>query len=291
MQSLQSLQHKLESATNLISIVRTMKAHASSNISQFQHAAQASSKYRNILDMALHVVLSEDNEYDPPSYDMPREGIGIHIVFGSDHGLAGRFNERIYSYATDQIDIKSDDVVIVIGNQLLRRMESQYSIEASLSVPQTEDGITPVVQRLLLKIDEIRIKQSVSFIYLHYCNPKDIGGFSEETEILFPMNLNKISNRNIQWKSKSIPTFFMDRDKLMSDLLKQYYFITIYRSFCYSLVSENTTRIDSMKNAERNIEERMEELRFKYRTQRQNVITEEINDVISGFKAIKKNKE
>ena len=42
-----------------------------------------------------------------------------------------------------------------------------------------------------------------------------------------------------------------------------------------------------MQSAEKNIEERLEELNYEYRRERQNSITEEINDVISGFKAIR----
>ena len=45
-----------------------------------------------------------------------------------------------------------------------------------------------------------------------------------------------------------------------------------------------------MQSAEKNIEERLEGLLSEFRRKRQNDITEEINDVISGFKAIKKDK-
>jgi F-type H+-transporting ATPase subunit gamma len=46
-----------------------------------------------------------------------------------------------------------------------------------------------------------------------------------------------------------------------------------------------------MQSAEKNIEERLEELLAQYRRRRQNDITEELNDVISGFKAIRKFKD
>ncbi|HSL93280.1 MAG TPA: F0F1 ATP synthase subunit gamma, partial [Bacillota bacterium] len=72
----------------------------------------------------------------------------------------------------------------------------------------------------------------------------------------------------------------------LSHLLQQYFFITLYRAYCYSLAAENASRLASMQNAERNISELKEELRFRYRLERQNTITAEINDVISGFKAI-----
>ncbi len=46
-----------------------------------------------------------------------------------------------------------------------------------------------------------------------------------------------------------------------------------------------------MQLAEKNIDEILEELLAEYKRRRQNDITEELNDVISGFKAIKKFKD
>lgn len=71
-------------------------------------------------------------------------------------------------------------------------------------------------------------------------------------------------------------------------MIQQYFFITLYRSLCYSLASENASRLASMQAAEKNIDERLDELNASFRRQRQNQITEEINDIVSGFKAIKK---
>ncbi|MBF7096983.1 F0F1 ATP synthase subunit gamma [Alkalibacter mobilis] len=290
MQSLQVLQKRINSVVNLKSIVRTMKAHASTNILQFQLAAQASMDYRKVLDMAIYVVLS-DYENEIPEIMENNGGYTLHIVFGSDHGLAGRFNERIANYAVANVGSGDKNLVIAVGQQVYRRLESIYDIFNTMPVPQTNDGITSVVQKLLMDIEELRNKNRLNKILLHYCKPLGNKGYQEESEILFPVDLNKFASRTISWESKRLPVYSMDREKLISEIIRQYFFITLYRSFCYSLVSENTSRIESMTSAEKNIEERLEELNFFYRTQRQNGITEEINDVVSGFKAIKKSKE
>ena len=53
-----------------------------------------------------------------------------------------------------------------------------------------------------------------------------------------------------------------------------------------SLSAENASRIASMQNAERNIEEQLEELKARFRHQRQQSITEELLDIVSGFEAL-----
>jgi len=287
MQGLQGLKKSIDSAGNLKSIVGTMKAHASSNINQFQNAAKASREYRRVLDMSLYVVLSGEEEGLMPIETLDKGDV-VHFVFGSDHGLAGRFNERIIDYALKNIEKKEDQKVIAIGQQALQRLRFDFDVIDYFQVPQTTDSIASMVTNLLVKIDELRDEGNITKIILYYNKPTDNYGFIEERETLFPIDLSKVIKDKVNWESKSIPTYFSDKEVLLSDLIRQYIFITLYRAFCYSLASENASRLSSMQSAEKNIEERLEELNYEYRRERQNSITEEINDVISGFKAIRK---
>lgn len=289
MQNLQALQRSINSAKNLQSIVSTMKAFASSNIAQFQSAAKSSLAYRYVLDMALYALLSREDK--KPGYRQEKAGAILHIVFGSDHGLAGRFNERIVSYIRQEIPSGEEHVVIAVGQQLLLRLSGEIPIRDSLSMPQTEEGITAVVQKLLLLIDQLQEEMPVAQITLYYNKPLEGATFAEETEILLPVDLEGFAQKITQWESRSIPNYFIEKENLLADLLRQYIFITLYRTFAYSLASENASRLASMQAAEKNIEERLEELTSDYRRQRQNSITEEINDINAGFRAIKKTKE
>lgn len=289
MRTLQSLNRSISSAESLQSIVTTMKAHASTNIIQFQNAAKASERYRVVLDKALHVVFS-GRESAVPSPEST-SGVTLHIVFGSDHGLAGSFNERIAAFAKKAIPEGPDDLVIVIGQQVLMRTEDDFDIAGVFPIPQSEDGITPTVQRLLSRVEELREETGVRRALLYYNRPVEGSTFKEEIEILLPIDLGKLSGKEMGWDSRSLPITLMDPDVLLSDLLRQYFFITLYRTFCFSLVAENEARIASMQSAEKNIKERIEELSFQYRMERQTQITEEISDVISGFKAIRNRKD
>ncbi len=289
MENLQTIKRSINSTESLQSIVSTMKAHASSVITQFQNAAAASMAYRHVLDRALYVVLTTGDAEKPRQQAV--KGIDIHILFGSDHGLAGRFNERIVAFVQEKITPSAEDVILVVGQQVLNRLEEGFQVDTVFPVPQTEEGITAMVQRLLVAIDETRESNKVGRILLYYNKPQEAASFNEERELLFPFDLEKLSQNKVAWESKSLPTFFVSQQHLFSHLIQQYFFITLYRAFCYSLASENANRLASMQAAEKNIDERLSELNAKYRRQRQNQITEEVNDVISGFKAIKKSKE
>lgn len=287
MSGLHDLKKNIESAENLKTIVSTMKAHASSNINQFKNAARASMTYRQVLDMSLFVVLSEDEILPLAKVN---KGQILHIVFGSDLGLAGRFNERISAYALEKITQNEGDIVVVVGQQIFQRLKEDFKIYNTFMQPQTTDNLSSMVNRLLVQIDEIRDETAIEKIKLYYNKPHDYSIFIEETEILFPIDLFELAKNKKEWDSRSIPTFFMEKQEIISDLIKQYFFITLYRTLCFSLASENASRLASMQSAEKNIDNRLEELNFQFRRERQNGITEELNDIISGFKAIRTQK-
>ena len=284
MKNLQAIKESIDSTKKLQSVVETMKTYASSNINQFQSAAEASMEYRRVLDMSLYVVLFEEEDSLTP--EEVADGNVLNIIFGSDHGLAGVFNERISFFASEKIPKSRNHKVITVGQQIFQRLRDDFDIYKSFMQPQTIDAISVIVNRLLVEIDELRDKIPVEKIILYYNRPQDDSIFREHTERLFPIDLFKIVKNNIKWESRSIPTYFVEKERIISDLIRQYFFITLYRTFCFSLSSENASRLVSMQSAEKNIEERLEELNHEYRRERQNSITEELNDIVSGFKAI-----
>jgi F-type H+-transporting ATPase subunit gamma len=78
----------------------------------------------------------------------------------------------------------------------------------------------------------------------------------------------------------------MDREELLSRLIRQYFFVSIFRACAESQASEHASRLTSMQSAERNLDERLQEVTMIFRRARQNTITSELLDVVAGFEAI-----
>jgi F-type H+-transporting ATPase subunit gamma len=78
----------------------------------------------------------------------------------------------------------------------------------------------------------------------------------------------------------------MQRKALLSRLLHQYLFVSIFRACAESQASEHTSRLAAMQSAQRNLDERLEEVTMTFRRARQNLITTELLDVVAGFEAI-----
>src|SRR5579864_3855357 len=95
--TMESLRRKISSAGDLQSVVRTMKALAASNIGQYERSLRALSDYYRTVELGLSACFRESGpvgSMDERSGRKEAKVIGA-VVFGSDQGLVGRFNEMV----------------------------------------------------------------------------------------------------------------------------------------------------------------------------------------------------
>ncbi len=299
MSTLEALQKQISSGEDLSSIVRTMKALAATSVRQYEKAAESLDDYYHTIELGLSVALSQQlqqvTKAKAASASAP-ENPHLLIIFGSDHGLAGRFNEQIVSYALEEFWQSNEDAsrtppqgsnFLAVGEQVITRIGAVGIAPVEVyHMPSSISAITPFTQQLLEEIERWRNLEKVEKVMLFYNRP-ETGGFNPRAEALLPVDLPRLQEARLKWESRSLPTYTLPRDQLLSALLRQYFFVSLYRACALSLAAENTSRLAAMQAAEKNIDERLGELKTSYQHERQAAITEELLDIISGFRAVK----
>ncbi len=293
--TLETLQGQIETADDLSSIVRTMKTLAATSVRQYEKAAESLDDYYHTVELGLSVVLSSETELRGDAVMDPSRP-ALVMVFGSDHGLVGRFNEQIVSYAlqehwSEQPEQGSSHpqeiLMAAAGEQAVSRLRAAGTgLVGEFGMPSSIGAITPFVQLLLEHIERWRSQEGIGRALLCYNRPLP-GGFSPQADTMLPVSIDHLRQKRLRWESRSLPTFTMPAEELLSALLRQYFFVSLYRACALSLAAENTSRLAAMQAAEKNIAERLDELRTAFQQQRQAVITEELLDIISGFKSIR----
>ncbi len=297
--TLETLQKNISSGEDLSSIVRTMKALAATSVRQYEKAAESLDDYYHTVELGLSVVLSSSFAL-PVSPAADKNGKPLLLIFGSDHGLAGRFNEQIVTYGledywqekeTGERDNPQEKIVMAAGEQVINRIRAEgVKTAQTFNMPTSISAITPFIQLLLERIEKWQYREGIEKVLLFYNRPLT-GSFRPLAEILLPVNLAHLKETRLQWQSRSLPTFTMPAGNLLSALLRQYFFVSLYRACALSLAAENTSRLAAMQAAEKNINERLTELKTAYQHERQAAITEELLDIISGFKAVLNKKD
>jgi F-type H+-transporting ATPase subunit gamma len=287
--TLETLQKQISSGEDLSSIVRTMKALAATSVRQYEKAAESLDDYYHTVELGLSVVLSANpSNQREPAVDPGKPA--LILIFGSDHGLAGRFNEQIVTYTLEEYGAKNNSLIFGIGEQVVNRIgATEARLVKKFNMPTSISAITPFIQQLLQSIETWRTREGVENVLLFYNRPQ-VGGFTPQAETLLPVNLTELKATRLKWESRSLPTFSMPADQLLSSLLRQYFFVSLYRACALSLAAENTSRLTAMQAAEKNINERLDELKTGYQHERQAAITEELLDIVSGFKAVSRKK-
>mgnify|MGYP001333694085 CR=1 FL=1 len=81
MQTIESLKRKIKSTSDLLSVVKTMKALAAVSIRQYQKAVESLTDYNDTVEMGLQVVLKKRAEQGVFTGVTAMNRIGV-IIFG-----------------------------------------------------------------------------------------------------------------------------------------------------------------------------------------------------------------
>ena len=291
MDSLEQLRTQLSQLGDLRSVVKTMKAMSAASIRQYESAAEAIGDYYQTVEQGLHIVLSTVPATGTPFSEVTA-GHSVTIVFGSDHGLCGRFNEVIAIQARNSVEssaVKADrSNVLAVGTRVVAALEREgIGADEVLALPGSAEQITEHVRLILLQLDNWQHGAATPTVDLVYHRHSGVTALCPATHRLLPFTDRRLESlRRMPWPSRRLPTYTMATEQLLRRLLRQYLFVALFRGFAESQASEHAGRLAAMQSAQRNLDEQVDEVTKVYRRARQGEITAELLDVVAGFEAI-----
>jgi len=292
-ETIASLRRKIKSAGDLQSVVRTMKALAASNIGQYEESVQALADYYRTVELGLGVCLRKIGTLPLTAEYKNQTSAGVigAVVFGSDQGLIGRFNDLVVDYAVEALAaFPGKPKIWAVGERVYARLTDAGLSPAGLfGVPNSIKAVAPLVGQILVE-SETRIGQSaVSELHLFYNHPTSGAGYAPIRQQLLPLDENwRLRLTLQQWPEGNLPEVIGGSTEVLRALIHEYLFVSLFRACAESLASENASRLASMQRADKNIDELMEGLNSTFHRLRQSGIDEELFDVITGFEALNK---
>lgn len=284
------LHKQLSTLRELRSIVKTMKTLSAASIRQYEQAVDALAQYNQAVERGLYVLVKDTPQLG--LLNQPKQALNTAaIIFGSDHGLCGRFNETIADYARCQLEVHNDQDasrILAVGTRLLSLFEYlSIPIDESYALPSTTSAIAKTVEKLLVKIDYWQRQHNIGSVRLFFNRHSKSQGYEPVEQTLLPIDLKHFRSppKGI-WQSSSLPTYQMEHGALLAKLVHQYLFVTLFRACAESQASEHASRLSAMKSAQRNLDDRLSEVTMNFRHARQTQITSELMDIVTGFEAI-----
>jgi F-type H+-transporting ATPase subunit gamma len=272
-----------------------MKALATSSIGQYEKAVQSLDDYYRTLELALVACLHQARPVPfavakrPPHEGRHEVKIGA-VVFGSDQGLVGRFNEVVVELAVNKLRTLPGKMTKIwaVGDRAHALLaDSGLAPVGLLSVPTSVNAITPLVGQTLIDIEAALEHGNVVEVYVFHNHPKSGAIYEPVGKRLLPLDdtwQNKLAS--LPWPTKSLPEVIEGATSALHAFVRGYVFVLLFQACAESLASENASRLAAMQRAEKNIEDILEDLNRTLHRVRQESIDEELFDVVSGFEAL-----
>jgi F-type H+-transporting ATPase subunit gamma len=283
-----SLRRKIDGAVKLESVVRTMKAVAASSIGQYEAAVGALADYERSVELGLSVCFRQGWPTSVPSSSKKVKGTVGVIVFGSDQGLVGQFNEAMAEFVESTLPtLPGEKKIWAVGEHLSARLaDAGLPLAGKFAVPSSVKAITSLVGRLQMA-SEAPGEGACTEVQVFHTRPTSGGLFEPVRQRLLPLDEQWQKDlAQIHWPTKHLPELFGRDEATLRAFIREFLFISLFKACAESLASENASRLAAMQRAEKNIDSLLKNLNRTFHRLRQSSIDEELFDVIAGFNAL-----
>jgi F-type H+-transporting ATPase subunit gamma len=282
------MRRKIAGAGDLQSVVRTMKAVAASSIGQYEKSVSALADFNRAVELGLGACFRESGPA-PLTPERKVPGVIGAVVFGSDQGLVGQFNDVVADFAIKTLSaLPGKHEVWAVGERVHERLaDAGLPLRGLFPVPNSVKAITPLVGQILLGAEAREQRGEVAEIHLFHNCPKSGAVYEPVNQRLLPLDeewRHKLAAA--PWPTGSLPQVIGGGSATVRAFISGYLFVSIFRACAESLASENASRLAAMQRADKYIDELLEDLNRTFHRLRQNGIDEELFDIVSGFEAL-----
>jgi F-type H+-transporting ATPase subunit gamma len=267
-----------------------MKALAASSIAQYERAVESLQQYTRTVELALSVCLRDSDSIEHPTATPRPSGLRGAVIFGSDQGLVGRFNESLMEFTTSALlALPGNTTHLWVVGERMRGLvaSSMLPSPVTLSVPHSVEAIAPLVSKILIGLAKAGVHGEMGEIYLFNNQPTSDAGYRPHLKRLLP--LDALWQRDLialRWPSKVLPQLLGSTAPALKALIGEHLFVLMFQACAQSLASENASRLAAMQRAEDNIVKILEDLSRTFHRVRQQSIDEELFDVVSGYESV-----
>ncbi len=297
MASLKEIKRKIKSVQNTQKTTRAMKLVSTAKLRKAEEVARQSRMYADKINEVLSQIAYKINQYKvggvKSRYFQSEEKLSkVDIVFvTADKGLCGGFNIQTIKAVRKLIgEFKAQKVAVrlrAVGRKGIeyfnfQDMELLKEFSGVSSAPNYEKA-----QQIIGEAIEDFLNGATDKIILVHNGYLNM--ISQELKVnnLAPIDPAKYEKQEAQELKSMMTLEPRDDEQILEELLKKYFEYNMYYSLIDSLAAEHSARMQAMDNATNNAKERVGALNIAYNKARQESITTELIEIISGVESMK----
>ncbi len=293
MANLKDIKRNIKSVKNTQKTTRAMKLVSTAKLRRAEEAAKRARVYAEKLNEMLSEISEKINKFKVGGstskfFNKMENPKVVDILFvTADKGLCGGFNAQTIKEVkrvAEKYEARGAAVRLrCVGRKGIDYFKFQ-GIELldqyiGISAAPTYDKAQEVIQKT---VDDFINGQTDTIILIHN-GYKNMITQEMKTLHLMPVDTVEIPEE----KTESMMEIEAeDEEKILDELVRKYFEYNMFYALIDSLAAEHSARMQAMDNATNNAKERVEQLTIQYNKARQEAITTELIEIISGMEAL-----
>ena len=280
--NMKAIKRRIKSVGSTMQITKAMELVSSSKLRKAKDKAEAGRPYFEKLYEMMTEIAESKKDFNSPFTQKREIKNRLFIVIAGDRGLAGGYNSNLLKSAlADCKDDENKPKVIAIGKKAIEFFEKRefeivgrYPLLAETAKTADCGDIATMAIEMFRReeVDQVKI------FYTTFVSPLVQNPVSME---ILPIERDEEGD-----EVPSLITYDPEPEAVFNRIVPKFTMSLIYCALSDSYASEQSARRNAMENATDNAEKMTEELSLKYNRARQEKITNEINEIVSGANAL-----
>lgn len=266
------LQQQLRQLADIRDIMDAMKNLAMVEVLKLKN--RLVNQQRMVADLEL--MAAEFLYFYPYSATAGGSGPDIWILFGSERGFCGDFNESIIRVLDQRLQSSAAGQVILlpVGGKLERRFQDRHGDIRFINGADVAEDVGRMLNRIVSYIGQLQSEYTTLKVrtLFHHADSGEITA----SQLIPPFQ--DLQEKHSRYTTP--PILNSDPGELFLGLVDEYLYICLHEIAYMSLLSENYQRIQHMTVALQRLDERTDDLRRHYHIHRQEEITEELEVIL-----------
>ena len=291
MANLKDIRMRIESTKNTQQITKAMKLVSAAKLRKAQHNITNMRPYAVALKQVIANIAATQKVSHPLMTAKPNVKNVLLVVLTSDRGLCGAFNSSINRFAEkyiadNQAHLQKIDFIFIgkRGNDFFNRknikgIETFTKLEKDISY-----GLAKMIAEKLVGHYEAGSYDEIRLIYNEF---KSAISQKVVCETILPVQIEDSSFKAGENSIAADMIFDPSPEKIIGDLLKKSFNLQVYRAMSESVASEHGARMTAMENSSNNAKDMINKLTLNYNKARQEKITTELTEIVSGAESLK----
>jgi F-type H+-transporting ATPase subunit gamma len=269
------IKERIASLGELRNVIHAIRGIAAARIQEAQTALAGIRNYVDIVEDAIGEAASLAPGVEHVSLPLEAPPKPLLIAVCAEHGFVGGYNEALLDRAVELLEPGLQ--LAVIG-----RRGAAIAAERELPLAWQSAGTTYVrgVAAVARRIaDRVAETSHATIVFARY---RGAEGYAIEVRRVLPLDPALL----VGAEKRVPPIHQLAPERLLRSLAGEYLFAELTRAIMEGLASENAARLSTMQAADHNIGDKLEALEKQERITRQERITVELLDVVTGAEAL-----